>query len=97
MSSRYRLRRPAGAAILIVLARALAARTQPVEHRVVAVDPRVLAGYEGVYRAPRVVFTVTREGGQLFATDPQRTTRRLTLHQNGAEIVAPRDDSSAKR
>lgn len=37
-------------------------------HTIVAIDPRLLDGYVGRYQlAPKAIFTVTREGNQLFA------------------------------
>jgi hypothetical protein len=40
----------------------------PKEHKEVAVNPKILDGYVGKYElAPGAVFTITREGGRLFA------------------------------
>ena len=46
--------------------RKLAEQQKP--HSIVAIDPKLLDGYVGRYRlAPIAIFTVTREGNQLFA------------------------------
>jgi CubicO group peptidase (beta-lactamase class C family) len=39
---------------------------QPVERTITKVDPKILDAYTGAYQGPVGVFTVTREGGQLF-------------------------------
>jgi CubicO group peptidase (beta-lactamase class C family) len=39
---------------------------QPVEHIVTRVDTKILATYAGVYQDSNMLFTVTREGDQLF-------------------------------
>jgi CubicO group peptidase (beta-lactamase class C family) len=39
---------------------------QPVEHTITRLDPKILESYAGAYQGPRGLFTVTREGEQLF-------------------------------
>lgn len=51
---------------LAVVDKKMAEQQKP--HSIVAIDPKLLDGYVGRYQlAPKAIFTITREGNQLFA------------------------------
>jgi hypothetical protein len=69
---KYALASAVGLACLGFVLAASAAEVSPPDpaagHQAVAVDPKVLAGYVGIYKvAPSGLFTVTLDGDQLFA------------------------------